>query len=168
MLWSFLGALVFFFKPEYRAWLVPLHLLFDLDHIFALLWQAILFAAVGICAVHCVSQQLSRATSTFTDSVDYAPWRSRIVINFDDNMRYDTLDLLLMVCPSSISSDFAHGIPMGVCLYSWGLCGLSISAPFIHSPSICNTFNLCCDTLNLPPCTISGSFETDHGIFSPH
>lgn len=50
-LWT---VIVFLANPEYSGWLVQILLLFDPAHVFALLWQFVLFATLCICSAHCI------------------------------------------------------------------------------------------------------------------
>lgn len=50
------GFIVFLAKPEYRNWLLPIHLLSDFGRCFSLLGYFILFALACICSLYCVSK----------------------------------------------------------------------------------------------------------------
>ncbi|ERF68782.1 hypothetical protein EPUS_07269 [Endocarpon pusillum Z07020] len=54
-IWTVVGVIVFLAKPVYRDWLVPISLIFDFNHILALLWQFLLVVTLCICSAHCVS-----------------------------------------------------------------------------------------------------------------
>ena len=54
-IWSLVGVIVYFVKPEHRAWLLPFELLFNVTYMLSLLWQVALFSLLLISTAHCVS-----------------------------------------------------------------------------------------------------------------
>ena len=54
-IWSLVGVIVYFVKSEYRAWLLPFELLFNVTYMLSLIWQVALFSLLLISSAHCVS-----------------------------------------------------------------------------------------------------------------
>lgn len=162
--WILLGFAVFLVKPEYRDWLVPLRLLFDSSHAFAFLWQYLLVAALCISAGHCVSYNPSRAA--LTDRIDTLCRNSRIISDVDDDMRYDTLDLILVVSSTSFSS--SRSTCLAIDSHFVGLCMVPISSPVFHDFSTCEYSNVCCHIHRPVHHTVSRFLRIKYCILPPN
>jgi hypothetical protein len=55
IIWSGIGAMLYLFKPEYRAWLLLLRPSLDFDTLVAMSVHTFLFSLLSISTLHCVS-----------------------------------------------------------------------------------------------------------------
>ncbi len=55
VIWSGVAMIVYFFKPEYRNWLLFLQPSLDIGTLFAIIGHVFLFCVLCISTLHCVS-----------------------------------------------------------------------------------------------------------------
>jgi hypothetical protein len=141
----------------------------------ALRYQSFFCTSVAICSfcfglymlgTLCESDHSPKLS--LADQKDHLSWRSRIGIDFDDNMRYGILSLLLMDSSASFPSGLVHGIYLLLLSPSWGFYVVPAYTAVPLGFSVHKHFNLCCVIPNFSHRTISDSHTTKCYIFPSH
>lgn len=107
-------------------------------------------------------------TSSLANLADNSRWDFRLINDLDDDIRDDTLNVVLVFKPSTISTSTIHSITLVLLSYSWRLPVVSTVAPVFYSFSDYRFSDICCNVFDFLYRLILGYDTAKHCIFSSH